>query len=236
MLRAVLLVAVLFAASASAQFMPVPVEPVGPPPSSAPPPPPAATPVKPGRFDLSGQFGWQTSPTFYYGRGVKLTDSGSFGGSFGWLTGSGWKRGHALRGELFYLYQPSGLSVSPVGTSSPLESLFGLSIHYIHAAALYEMGNDRIRGFFSVGLGATIMHPHDTSYGDLWLFSASTSLGLKLRLFAKFGLRGQARLLVPFFFTGGAYYCGAAGCAVGLTGGGALLQADFTAGPYIEFG
>lgn len=221
---------VVLSTSSSAQdFGPQPVDSFNQPPASA-----AST--APGRFDISGQFGYQTSPTIYFGRAVKLTDSGSFGGSIGWLTAKGWKRGHAFRGELFYLFQPSGLSTSPLGTNSPIEYRFGLSIHYIHAAALYELGNDRLRGFFSVGLGTTIMHPHDSGYGDLWLFSASTSLGIKLRLFKKFGLRGQARLLIPFLFTGGSLWCGGAGCAVGVSGGGALLQADFTAGPYIEFG
>jgi len=234
-MRIVLLAVVLAAGAASAQgFQPSPLDPTNPPPPS--PIPSSSSETRPGRFDLSLQAGWQTSPTVYFGRGIKLTDGGSFGGSFGWITAQGWKRGHSLRGELFYLYQPSGLSVAPVGASSPLEYQFGLTIHYIHAAALYELGNDRVRGFFTVGLGTTIMHPHEGGYGDQWLFSASTSLGIKLRLFAKFGLRGQARLLIPFFFTGGSVWCGGGGCAVGITGGGAMLQADFTAGPYLEFG
>ncbi|MEW5741245.1 MAG: hypothetical protein AB1938_20150 [Myxococcota bacterium] len=230
MRRAVVLAAAVLSVSASAQdFTPQPLDSFSQPPASA-----AST--APGRFDLSGQFGYQTSPTIYFGRAVKLTDSGSFGGSFGWMAAKGWKKGHAFRSELFYLYQPSGLSTSPLGTNNPLTYNFSLYIHYIHAAALYELGNDRVRGFFSVGLGTTIMHPGDSAYGDLWLFSASTSLGLKVRLFKKFGLRGQARLLLPFLFTGGSLWCGGGGCAVGVSGGGAMLQADFTAGPYIEFG
>ncbi|MEW5740036.1 MAG: hypothetical protein AB1938_13975 [Myxococcota bacterium] len=217
-------VVVLLAFSAAAQDVPVEATP-HPPPSGA-----------PGRFDLSAQLGWQVSPTMYFGRAVKLTDSGSFGGSFGGRVVGGWKQGHALRAELFYLFQPSGLSVSPVGTTSPLEYQFGLSIHYLQAAALYEVGNDRVRGFFSAGLGVTVMHPHDPSYRDAWLLGGTAALGIKLRLLAKFGVRAQARLLIPFFFTGSFWCVSAAGCAVNLTGGGALLQADFTAGPYFDFG
>lgn len=189
-----------------------------------------------GRLDVSAQVGWQVSPTFSFGRAVKLTDSGSFGGSFGGRAAEGWRKGHALRAELFYLFQPSGLSVSPPATNSPLEYQFGLSIHTFQAAALYEVGNDRVRGFFSAGLGVALLHPHDAVYRDAWLLSGSAALGFKLRLFAKFGVRAQARLLIPFFFTGSFWCVSAAGCAVNVSGGGALLQADFTAGPYLEFG
>lgn len=183
-----------------------------------------------GRFDLSAQAGYQVSPTFtYYGGHQKLTDSGSFGGSLGWRT-SGNSR-QAFRSELFYLFMPSGF------TSSNTPETVGLDIHYIQAAALYEVGNDRVRGFFTISLGATVMHPHDTSLYDQWLFSMTSSLGLKLRLVKTFGLRGQVRALVPFYFTGGGVYCGTyGGCGAVATGGGALFQADFTAGPYIEFG
>ena len=181
------------------------------------------------RFDVSAQAGYQVSPTFAFGAThQKLTDSGSFGGSLGWRTASNPRM--TFRSELFYLYQPSGFSstLQPNG--------FGLDIHYIQAAALYELGNQRVRGFFSVGAGATVFHPRNGGFLDQWLFSVSATLGVKVKIIKNFGLRGQARVLVPMYFTGGGLFCGYGGCSVAVSGAGAIMQADFTAGPYFEFG
>jgi opacity protein-like surface antigen len=183
-------------------------------------------------IELSGVAGYQLSPSFDAETEngtdllVRVEDSATYGVVVGRLIRPG------LRGELSWRYQPTHLKTT-ADTGQSTE--FDLYVHHLHSAATYERGNERVRGFALVGVGATLAHPGE-EFDDSWFFSFAFALGLKLQLTELLGIRAESRLTVPIRFSEGGMWCNnVTGCVAVVSDAKAIAQVDFVAGPVLSF-
>jgi hypothetical protein len=183
-------------------------------------------------IEATGFFGYQLSPTIdgTTSTGAKsylnIADSVVYGASIGRQLRPG------VRTELSWRFQPTHVTSTPATGEA---TSFDLAVHYFHAVASYERGNEKVQGFALLGLGGTLTHPVGVVYDDAWFWSFAFALGLKVRFNDRFGLRAESRLGVPFRFDSGGIWCGGGGCVVALSGGHAIAQIDFVVGPVLSF-
>jgi hypothetical protein len=114
--------------------------------------------------------------------------------------------------------------------------LFDMNVHYFQVGGVWEMGRGKARPFGAFTIGATLFDAKDATYGDEWLASITFGGGGKFDLSKSFGIRLQARILMPLIFSGGGMWCGTGGCGVGVGSWTPFVQFDLTAGVYIRLG
>jgi hypothetical protein len=119
-----------------------------------------------------------------------------------------------------------------------------LSTNYFQIGVLkaISVDNDKIRPFGSFSLGATMFHSGDTDKDvtDVWRFSMTAGLGVKIFITERVGIMLRGRLMMPMNFAGVGFYYGIGG---GGSGGGlslnsyaAMAQGDFNAGLIFKLG
>ena len=257
-LSVVFLGTLLFAGSALAQTSPPPgylptppPSPYGAPPPPPPPPvyaqpsygpptyyPPPPPPEPHHQFELGGFLGWQVSTdASTYNGSVIIDGSSDFGGTLDYFL----RPGYAV--ELLYAYVPTHTRVASYapGISSSNETDVGL--HWIQLGGAVGKPFGRIEPFGAITAGIVIIHAGQlqfqdgTSYSgsDTVRFAFTAGLGFKVWMTENVGLRFEARALVPVFFTGGGFWVGTGGAAVGLSGGIPFAQFDFTGGLSVRF-
>jgi hypothetical protein len=138
-----------------------------------------------------------------------------------------------VKGELSYTRQNSYLkSDIPVDGDN---KLFDMSVEYFHIGGLVEKPAGKASPFFLFTLGATRFAPKDVNLDDEWRFSIAAGLGTKIYASERFGVRLQARALMPMQFSGGGLWCGTGGCDVGVGAGIQMFQIDASAGLFLNF-
>lgn len=92
-------------------------------------------------------------------------------------------------------------------------------------------------GLFTLGVAR---YAPEKAKEEYWRFAINAGLGAKYFISDKFGLRFQARLLMPLYFSGAGFGCsigtGGSGCGTGVGFGSEILQADFTGGVVLKLG
>jgi len=139
--------------------------------------------------------------------------------------------------ELLWIMQKSRLDFrefDPTTGPGIKETLFDLYMHYFQIGGVYGLRNENIMPFGSVSLGAALFHPSNPvrnfNVRDEWRFSATLGLGAKVYMSDRVGLRLQGRLLMPFQWGSGGFFCGTGGCNIGVGTTTSILMADLTAG------
>lgn len=115
-----------------------------------------------------------------------------------------------------------------------------ISVEYYQLGAVKSlMEGDSFVPYGLFSLGASRFAPKDVRE-DYWRFAINAGLGIKYFVSDKFGLRLQARLLMPLYFSGAGFGCGigtgGASCGGGVGMGSEILQADFTGGVILRVG
>jgi hypothetical protein len=141
--------------------------------------------------------------------------------------------------EVLYLYarpQAQFASVSPVYASSPW---FDVTSQYLQLGGTTNFSaTETVEPFLSGGLGVAWFSPSDVQVegaqtiqpADTWLFAWNLGLGLKWFLSRAIGLRFEARILMPVYFTQGTFLSGPNGAAVTVNAGIPLVQGDLSVG------
>ena len=89
--------------------------------------------------------------------------------------------------------------------------------------------------FASFSLGATWFSSPDLSE-DVWRFSATLGLGVKIMFSDRVGIMLRGRLLMPMNFAGVGFYAGSGGSGLTMNSYVTPLQGDFNAGVIIKLG
>jgi hypothetical protein len=124
-----------------------------------------------------------------------------------------------------------------------------LSVDYFQIGGIREFSNEKVRPYTLFSLGATRFHPtgdvlktneithvQTSSPGsDKWSLSATFGGGAKIMFSERIGLRLQARMLLPLYFSGIGIYCGSS-CGGGASFGAYFVQLDLTGGLVIGLG
>lgn len=122
---------------------------------------------------------------------------------------------------------------------------FYVSSHYFQIGGIskfYNGSGSVAQPFGSFSLGATWFDTSPTSdskltnYDDVWKFSATLGLGVKIMVSDRIGIMLRGRLMMPMTFGGTSFYIGSGGSGVSLNSWVAPLQGDFNGGLIIKLG
>lgn len=106
-----------------------------------------------------------------------------------------------------------------------------MSTEYYQIGAVKEIVPDGdLRPFGLISIGAVRYHPKEGFYSDEWLFAANLGLGAKYYISDRFGLRLQARMMMPFSWVSGGVYCGTGGCGSGVSASSTVIEGDISGG------
>ncbi len=121
-----------------------------------------------------------------------------------------------------------------------------MATNYFQIGAIskfYNSSGSVAQPFGSFSLGATWFDPSSTgstsstgSFQDVWRFSITLGLGVKLMFSERIGIMLRGRLMMPMTFGGTSFYIGTGGSGLAINGWIAPLQGDFNAGLIIKLG
>ena len=111
-----------------------------------------------------------------------------------------------------------------------------LSTNYFQIGGIskFYSQNTKVTPFGSLSLGATLFSSPDIT--DVWRFSATAGLGVKIMFSDRVGLMLRGRLLMPMSFGGAGFYFGSGGSGLTMNSYIAPFQGDFNAGLIIKVG
>jgi hypothetical protein len=144
-----------------------------------------------------------------------------------------------LQLELLYIYYDTQTQFRSESYSYPSSSGYtDLAMHYMQIGYVKGFKKGKIEPFGAFTLGAVLFVPSTfelengmkVTPSDTWRFAMTFGGGAKIFFSDKLGIRLQARLLVPVYFSGAGVYVGTGGGGMAVTGGIPALMGDFTAG------
>jgi len=186
-----------------------------------------------GAIDIAAFAGYAVNGDVVASGGtLRVDDAASYGASMGFALQSRTKL------ELSWIYsgtQAQFLSGSPAYSNSPA---FNLAMHYFQAGGTVGFLDGAFRPFLSGSLGAALYLPGSVNLGSAgtftpaatWRFAFTLGVGLEYFFSKVVGLRLDARLLAPVYFSSGSFYAGAGGSALTVSGGVPFVQGCFTGG------
>jgi len=111
-----------------------------------------------------------------------------------------------------------------------------IATNYIQIGGIKKLlpPGSKAQPFGSFSLGAT-WFTADT-YSDVWRFSVTAGLGVKVMVSDKVGIMLRGRLMMPMTFGGASFYLGTGGSGAALNAWIAPFQGDFNGGLIFKFG
>ena len=121
---------------------------------------------------------------------------------------------------------------------------FDLVTNYFQIGGISKFynGSSVAQPFGSLSLGATWFDPTANqnskyaNYSDVWRFSVTLGLGVKLMFSERVGIMLRGRLMMPMTFAGTSFYAGTGGSGLAVNSWVAPLQGDFNGGLIIKVG
>jgi hypothetical protein len=186
----------------------------------------AVKPVNAQKIELSPFIGYETGAIVHTSLGdLHIGDGMDWGGSINVGMGGG------RYVELSYSHLASYLNLENGLTTT---KLCDLSTDYYSIGALQEvMPDEKVTPYGLFTLGWVNYRPSDT-YSNENKMHISLAAGIKINASEKIGLRLQARLLMPLYYSGTYLYAGTGGAGYGVSGGIYGVQGDFTAALVIK--
>lgn len=207
--------------------------PPGQPPGTAPGAAPGYAPAqKPRRVELTAFAGYQVNSDVTTSAGsLQIDDAPSYGVALDWTLRPG------AQAELLWIYSSTDVRLRGL-PGYPNSAPFPVDAHHFQLGGLATFGQGKLEPFVSGSLGAAMYVPGTValdggstySLATTWRFAFTLGGGAKIWLGDRLGLRLQARLLAPVYFSSGAFYSGPGGSAIAVSGGIPFVQGDFTAG------
>lgn len=138
--------------------------------------------------------------------------------------------------ELNYTRMDSQVSFSPYFGSSYESQEENMSTNYIQIGAIskFYSQNTKVSPFGSLSVGATGFSSPE--FKDVWRFSMTAGLGLKLMFSEKIGFLLRGRLMMPMNFAGTSMYISTGGSGISIGTYITPLQGDFNAGLIFKVG
>jgi hypothetical protein len=200
-----------------------------------PPPQPVyvqAPPPKKKTIELTAFAGYQVNSDIYLSTGkLAVDDAQAWGAAISSEVASG------SFAELRWTYSDPKMHAS--GTSLLNGSTaFHVQTHYFQIGGLHGIRRDRTTFFGGATIGAALFAPESftlsngttRSLSDTWLFAFTLGLGLKVDLTPKIGLRFDANVAAPVYFSSGGVYVGGGGAGLTVSGGVPVWQWNFLGG------
>jgi hypothetical protein len=178
-----------------------------------------------------GGYQWSTN-TFTNGGELATKNAANFGGAIDIMVQ------RDLQLELLYIYSPMETRFVSQTIAYPSSQYTDLNVHYMQIGYVRGFKKGKVEPFGAFTLGAVLFSPGEfvldngkkITPSDTWRFAMTLGGGAKIFFSEKFGIRLQARLLIPVYFSGAGMYVGTGGGGLAVTGGIPALMGDFTAG------
>jgi hypothetical protein len=178
-----------------------------------------------------GGYQWSTD-TYTSGGQLSTKNAANYGGAIDIVVQ------RDLQLELLYIYSPMETRFVSQTFAYPSSGYTDLGVHYMQIGYVKGLKKGKIEPFGAFTLGAVLFSPGDfvldngtkITPSDTWRFAMTLGGGAKIFLSEKIGIRLQARLLIPVYFSGAGMYVGTGGGGLAVTGGIPALMGDFTAG------
>ena len=118
----------------------------------------------------------------------------------------------------------------------PDYEISNLSSNYFQIGGIskFYKSDSKATPFGSFSLGATWFSSPDID--DVWKFSATVGLGVKVMFSDRVGIMLRGRLMMPMTFAGAGFYFGTGGSGLTMSSYIAPLQGDFNGGLIIKLG
>lgn len=118
----------------------------------------------------------------------------------------------------------------------PDYDISNLSTNYFQIGGIskFYRGDSKVTPFGSFSLGATWFS--DSNIDDVWKFSATAGLGVKIMFSERVGIMLRGRLMMPMTFGGAGFYFGTGGSGLSLNSYITPLQGDFNGGLIFKLG
>jgi len=224
-------------------YAPPPPANAPPPPGYAPPPQPVyvqappqpvyvqAPPPKKKTIELTAFAGYQVNSDIYLSTGKLVVDDAQ---AWGAAISSEVRPGSFA--ELRWTYSDPKMHAS--GSSFNGSTPFHVQTHYFQIGGLHSVRRDRTTIFGGATIGAALFAPEsfETANGktyslsDTWLFAFTLGLGFKVDITPKIGVRFDANVAAPVYFTSGGVYVGGGGAGLTVSGGVPIWQWNFLGG------
>lgn len=119
----------------------------------------------------------------------------------------------------------------------PDQDINNLATNYIQIGGIskFYSASTKATPFGSFSLGATWFTSPDLSE-DVWRFSATVGLGVKVMFSDRIGIMLRGRLMMPMNFAGVGFYAGPGGSGLSMNSYVNPLQGDFNGGVIIKLG
>jgi hypothetical protein len=191
-------------------------------------------------------------PAFVFSQGVEIVPFAGymFGGSVKYTQGkldldNGMNYGASLLVpietildvEINYTRMESTGSFSPYAGFPGYDYLeTDIATNYIQIGGIKKLlpPGSKAQPFGSFAVGATWFTAD--SYSDVWRFSVTAGLGVKVMLSDKVGIMLRGRLMMPMTFGGASFYLGTGGSGAALNAWVAPFQGDFNGGLIFKVG
>lgn len=118
----------------------------------------------------------------------------------------------------------------------PDYDISSLSTNYFQIGGIskFHKGDSKVTPFGSFSLGATWFSADNID--DVWKFSATVGLGVKIMFSERVGIMLRGRLMMPMTFGGAGFYFGTGGSGLSLNSYITPLQGDFNGGLVFKLG
>jgi hypothetical protein len=156
---------------------------------------------------------------------AKIAGSGHLGGALDFFLNENYSL------SLTYSFQPTTGYL--YGSGSTANKSDGLDLHYILLGGNRYVGNNRVKGYGGLGLGACIIAPK--TYSGATKFAWDIHLGVKLYASDRVGIRLQAQLLSLVDGAGFGIGIGTGGAGAGISTYSSVLQFGLNGGLIIKF-
>ncbi len=191
-------------------------------------------------------------PVMVYSQGVEIVPFGGymFGGSVKYYEGKTNIQDGANYGvsllvpvetimdvEINYTRMDSKASFSPYAGYPLLEyreTTLGTNYFQIGAIKKIMPPGSKVQPFGSFSLGATWFSSSDMS--DVWRFSVTAGLGVKIMVSERVGIMLRGRLMMPMNFAGASFYFGTGGSGLSMNSYISPFQGDFNGGLIFKLG
>jgi hypothetical protein len=175
------------------------------------------------KLELTPFVGYETGAQAYTTSGyLRVADGMDYGGTLNFGMGGG----RFL--EFSYSHLSSTLSLDE---PTNMRKLCDLAVDHYTLGALQEvMPGEKVTPYGLFTLGIANYRPTSDGYASENKMSINLAGGVKVWLSDKIGLRLQAKLIMPMFYSGTYFTVGTGGAGYSMAGGVMAVQGDFTGG------
>jgi len=176
-------------------------------------------------IELTPFYGWQGNSKMSFYEGEIKTDNRDVAGGIMDI-----EMGHGYGIELMFSHTNTHSYFYPYSSYNYDPRDFDLVNQYYQIGSYKYIENGNIQPFFVASIGAARYAPDDRDIDEIWRFAMTFGAGAKIFFSDMIGIRLQASMMMPMYFSGIGFYFGTGGSGLTTYSYVPMIQGSFTAG------